>query len=285
MYRSVYLLLLPYLSAFLLEPNNQQNATGGKLMSDNHYLTITRFLEAQQEQHRDTEKLHKTMDDTISVLASQIQSKFADLERKLINNVKKNETCRGVHDLEKKMTELENNYTTVLYELQIAKDENANMKHRFSLLINETYRVDERVKQVEQLKSVQSLQDLQTIHHQIHSINAQTLSLSQNQFARNQDFLALYNQTSIRFAHAEDRLQNLENLSNSSLTNTKLTQQQTAHSFLLIEDRLQQCLNLSMSNTKNLQQTSKDFSRKTIDLENIVNRTTLTLQKKGTSKT
>lgn len=284
MYRSVYLLVLPSICAFLLEPHNQQNATGGQQMSGNRYLTIARFLEAQQEQHRDTERLHKTMDDTISVLASQLQSKFADLERKLINDDKTNETFRAVGDLEKKFMELEKNYSTVLYELQIAKEENTNMKHRFSLLMNETYRVAERVKQVEQLKNVQSLQDLQTIHHQIQSINAQTLSLSQNQFARNQDILALYNQTSIRFVNAEDRLQNLENLSNLSLTNTKLTQQQTTHSFLVIENRLQQCLNLSMSNTKNLQQTSKDFSQKTIDLENIVNRTTLTLQKKGTSQ-
>ncbi|VDI18562.1 Hypothetical predicted protein [Mytilus galloprovincialis] len=251
MYRSVYLLLLPYLNAFLLEPNNEQNATGGKLMSDNHYLTIARFLEAQQEQHRDTEKLHKTMEDTISVLASQIQSKFADLERKLVNNVKKNETCRGVHDLEKKMMELENNYTTVLYELQIAKDENANMKHRFSLLMNETYRVDERVNQVEQLKKVQSLQDLQTIHNQIQSITAQTLSLSQNQFARNQDFVALYNQTSVGFVQAVSRLKHLESFQNVSLSNTKVIEDQLKH--------LEAFRNISIVNTSRLTMKTKEL--------------------------
>lgn len=70
---SVYLVLLPSLSAFLLEPNNQQNSTGGQLVSDNHYLTLAKSIESQTQQHRDTEGLCNSMDDTISVLTSQLQ--------------------------------------------------------------------------------------------------------------------------------------------------------------------------------------------------------------------
>ncbi|CAG2245680.1 unnamed protein product [Mytilus edulis] len=265
MYRSVYLLLLPSLCAFLLEPNNQHNSSGGQLVSGNHYLTISRFLEAQQKQHRDTEELHKTMDDTISVLASQLQKKFADLEKKLINDVKKNETCRADDGLEKKIVELEKNYTTLLYELNIAKDANAKMKNQLSVLRNETSSIDDRVKSVEQLRNIQSLQDLQTVKQQIQSLNAQTKSLSQNQFARNQDFLALYNQTSYGFVEAENRLQNFKNM---SLTNVNITQKHVTNRFVAVEDRLAQMeafKNMSLMNTTRLDMKTESLQTQITD--------------------
>lgn len=262
MYRSVFLLLLPSLCAFLLEPNNQQISTREQLVSGNHYLTMSGFLEAQQKQHRDTEELHKTMDDTISVLTSQLQRKFADLEKKLINDVKKNETCRADDGLEKKIKELENNYTTLLYELNISKDENGKMKNQLSILKNETSAIDDRVKNVEKWRNIQSLQDLQTVKQQIQSLNAQTKSLSQNQFARNQDFLALYNQTSYGFVQAENRLQNFKNV---SLTNVNITQKHVTNRFVAVEDRLKQMeafKNMSIVNTTRLETKITDNGRK-----------------------
>lgn len=77
------------------------------------------------------------------------------------------------------------------------------------------------MKSVEQLRNMQSLHDLQTVKQQIQSLNAQTKSLSHNQFARNQDFLALYNRTTYGFVQAENCLQNFKNV---SLTNVNITQ-------------------------------------------------------------
>ncbi|CAG2245681.1 unnamed protein product [Mytilus edulis] len=215
--------------AFLLEPNNQQNSTGGQSVSSNHYLTISRFLEAQnqqqlktEQQHRDTEALRKTLTETLSLLTSQLKDKFVDFERKLINGIKQNETRRAVGELEKELLELKQNYTTVLSELHMAKDDNMKIKNQLSLLMNASHHADERMNSIEQLKNVQSLQDMQAIKQQIQTINSKTASLSQNQFARNQDFLALYNQTSVGFVHAVTRLQHLESFENVSLTNTKI---------------------------------------------------------------
>ncbi|CAC5383489.1 unnamed protein product [Mytilus coruscus] len=217
---SVNLVLLPMLCAFLLEPNNQQNSTG---------VSGAKSSTAKiEQQHRDTEALRKTVADTLSILTSQLHDKFVDFERKLINGDKQNETSRAVEKLEKKLLELEQNYTVVLSELKLAKDDNTKMKTQFSLLMNKTRHVDERMNNIEQLKNIQSLQDIQAIKQQIQTINSQTASLSQNQFARNQDFLALYNQTSVGFVHAVTRLQHLESFENVSLTNTKT-----------LEDRLQ----------------------------------------------
>lgn len=67
------------------------------------------------------------MDETISVLTSQLQRKFADLE-KIIKDVSKNESCRIVEDLENKFLELYNNHTDMLSDLTIAKNKN---KKRF----------------------------------------------------------------------------------------------------------------------------------------------------------
>ncbi|VDI79888.1 Hypothetical predicted protein [Mytilus galloprovincialis] len=239
MHRSVYLLLLPSLCAFLLESNNPQNSTGGQIVSGNHYLTMSSFLEAQQKQHRDTEELHKTMDNTISVLTSQLQRKLSDLEKKFISDVSKNESCRTVEDLEKMFLELKTNHTDMLSDLTIAKNENRKMKDQLSLLINETRHINERLKNIEDLKNIQSLIDLQTVKQDIMTINSQTAALSQNQFARNQDFLALYNETSSVFVQANNRLQHLESFRNVSLTNATIKHQLVTNRFVLIEDRLQ----------------------------------------------
>ncbi|VDI18560.1 Hypothetical predicted protein [Mytilus galloprovincialis] len=225
---SVYFVIFPSINAFLLESSNQQNVTGGYIVSGNHYLTISRFLEAQkqqqlniEEQHRNAETFRKSVDATFALLTSQLQDKFVDFERKLTKDVKRNETCRVVDELEKKLLELESNNTAVLSEIGLTKDENKQLKTQLSTLMNKIFHIDERVNNIEQLKSIQSLQDLQTVKQQIQSIKSQTAVLSQNQFARNQDFLALYNQSSVGIAHAVTRLQHLESYENESLTNTK----------------------------------------------------------------
>lgn len=50
---------------------------------------------------------------------------------------------------------------------------------------------------ISQLKAVQQLQDLHSVQNQIQEISTQTHSLSVNEQARNQDFLALYNLTTV----------------------------------------------------------------------------------------
>lgn len=216
----------------MLESSNQQNLTGGYIVSGNHYLTISRFLEAQkqqqlniEEQHRNAETFRKSVDATFALLTSQLQDKFVDFERKLTKDVKRNETCRVldvlVLELEEKLLELESNNTAVLSEIGLTKDENKQLKNQLSTLMNKIFHIDERVNNIEQLKSIQSLQDLQTVKQQIQSIKSQTAVLSQNQFARNQDFLALYNQSSVGLAHAVTCLQHLESFENESFTNTK----------------------------------------------------------------
>ncbi|VDI64472.1 Hypothetical predicted protein [Mytilus galloprovincialis] len=257
---SVSLFLLPSVCAFLLEPSNQQNSSKGPLVSSDHYVTLSRFLQAQtqqqltlEEQHRNTEALRKSVDETFALLSSQLQGKFVDFERKLINDVKQNETFRGVDDLEKKLLELENNFTAVVYELKIAryenekmktvilslKNENMKMKNQFSMLMNETHHVDVRVKSIEQLKILQSLQDLQTVKQEIQTIDSQTATLLKIQIGRNQDFLALYNKTSFDFIQADNRLQHLETFQNVSMNNATVMQQQVTNRFVAMEGRLQ----------------------------------------------
>lgn len=51
---------------------------------------------------------------------------------------------------------------------------------------------------------------------QIQIIDSQTAKLNQNQFERNQGFLALYNLTTVRFDNAEHRLQTLDNFKNNT---------------------------------------------------------------------
>lgn len=62
------------------------------------------------------------MNDTIAVLTSQLQKTFKDLEVKLMENLKQDDTCRTFDELEKQILELEDNYTNVLHEIKIAND-------------------------------------------------------------------------------------------------------------------------------------------------------------------
>lgn len=294
---SVSLFLLPSVCAFLLEPSNQQNSSKGPLVSSDHYVTVSRFLQAQtqqqltlEEQHRNTEALRKSVDETFALLTSQLQGKLVDFERKLINNVKQNETCRGVDDLEKKLLELENNFTAVVYELKIAryenekmktvilslKYENMKMKNQFSMLMNETHHVDVRVKSIEQLKTLQSLQDLQTVKQEVQTINSQTATLLKNQIERNQDFLALSNKTFFGFVQVDNRLHHLESFQNVSLNNATVMQQQVTNRFIAMEGRLQhleEYKNMSLNrpnlNTAALQTHTTTNEQKGIKIMNI----------------
>lgn len=117
--------------------------------------------------------------------------------------------------------ELEDNYTNVLHELNIANDNNLKLTDDITSLKNKTHHIDARIGFVEQFKNMQPLKDLQSMKQQIQTIDFQTAKLNQNQFARNQDFLALYNLTTVRFVNAEHRLQTLENFKNFSNLNTK----------------------------------------------------------------
>lgn len=188
---SVVLSLITYLclsEGFLLETsiNNASNSTLG----NKQYVTFTEFYKTKNEQQNDVTFLRHQMDrmktdsdKTLNLLTSQIQQKLASLE--MNETIELNKLQRIIRELQEKNTQLQHNfdnlqgkYTAIENELLVSQKTTAKLV------------VD--VQALEQLKSVQ---DLKGLKEEVQSIRSQTHLLAFNQQARNQDFLALYNET------------------------------------------------------------------------------------------
>ena len=122
--------LLPLIGGFLLNPQNPQ-PTGALTVTNNQYLTVTEFYEQVKEQretikhkHSETEQVrHETeqvrndIDNSLAVLSSQIEQRFAGLEKQLNSNNKCNVTRQDYDNLEQQCKLLQQNNTNLQNEL------------------------------------------------------------------------------------------------------------------------------------------------------------------------
>ncbi|CAG2211179.1 unnamed protein product [Mytilus edulis] len=133
------------------------------------------------------------------------------------------------------LNELLTKYTNQEQELQtmrvkILENEEKTEKRlnstdiRFVSQENKTAEHGKEISQLKQLNNIQPLQDLSLIKHQLQSVASETHSLSVNERARSQDFLALYNKTvSIEetINHRMSKYQNTTNLKFDQLENSQ----------------------------------------------------------------
>ncbi|VDI32015.1 Hypothetical predicted protein [Mytilus galloprovincialis] len=184
---------------FLLETNTQKadNLTG----SNKQCVTLNEFYEAKKEQQYDLnvlshkmERMKSDSEKTLTLLTSQIQQKLLSMENSFKVNGQKNETdeLQQLHqinrELQNRFTKLQKNFDNLQTKYKVIENELLQSR-------NTTSKLSVEVQTLQQLKTVQQLQDLNGLKLEMQSISKQTHSLAVNQQARNQDFLALYNQT------------------------------------------------------------------------------------------
>ncbi|XP_063448449.1 interaptin-like [Mytilus trossulus] len=304
----IYLLFFLTIHGFLL--NNQQG-NGGQTLPANQYMPLSTFFEEEkrlqqtmENLHHDTTTLRHDMDSSFALLTAQLQQKLDLLDTKLANIDKKNETNQ---DLEEKYKTLEQNYNNVRNELQRVTNKTNHLDKlllvqtglyydaltnisiqasELAVLKNTVASLDKEILNLKQLSSIQPLREIKTLQNKVQIISAQTNSLSVQEHARSQDFLALYNLTTSSLneltVHTNSKLNQLENEHNTSvrlmdhrmeflMNETRMTQQSMDIQFSNIQKNQSDSINeISMR----LQETDKRDNLKFSDLQKQMNDST-----------
>ncbi|CAC5389204.1 unnamed protein product [Mytilus coruscus] len=250
---------------FLLDKNVQ--STGGIIPSNNQYLTVSQFYEEKKEQRHmttelrhDTDQLRNDMEQTFALMTSQFQKQLEILEQKIRSDgCSHNETSQNINlleqkyrdlgqnyrDLEANNTKLRNEFTDLLtkytkqeQELQtmrikILENEEKTEKRlnsmdtRFSSQENKTAEHEKEISELKQLKNLQPLQDLSSIKQKLQFVATETHSLSVNERARSQDFLALYNKTTNIEQITNKKIENYHNMTKTNFNQLERNQNTT----------------------------------------------------------
>lgn len=217
-------------AGFLLDKNPQGSV--GTVTSNNQYVAASEFYEEKKEQRHmttelrhDTEQLRNDMEKTFAFMTSQFQKQLAILEQKIESDgCSLNDTSQNINNLEQKYNNLGQNYRDL-------ETNNTKLRNEFTDLLTKYTKQEQELSELKQLKNLQPLQDLNHIKQQLHTVASQTHSLSVNERARSQDFLALYNKTVNIEEMTNHRIGKYQNM-----TNTKFHQlesnQNTTHNTL-----------------------------------------------------
>ncbi len=189
----------PYLYGFLLDSNNPQQSSGGQ---NKQYLTVSEFIDERNHQQRQLQL-------EFTLLASQLNQKFAALEQKISETSVKNETCQANVQSQEIINELTKNYTDLQHDFEILHKKYIVQNEELKLIRNKTYERDSEITSLMQLKTIQPLQDIHTLQKEVQSISMQTQALSLTGHARSEDLQSLYSET-IASKRAIAELQNAQ---------------------------------------------------------------------------
>jgi hypothetical protein len=206
----------PYLYGFLLDSNNPQQSSGGQ---NKQYLTVSEFIDERNHQQRQLQQ-------EFTLLASQLNQKFAALEQKITETSVKNETCQANVQSQEIINELTNNYTDLQHDFEVLHKKYIALNEELKLIRNKTYERDIEITSLMQLKTIQPLQDIHTLQKEVQSISMQTQALRLTQHARSEDLQSLYNETisSKRgIAKLATELQNFQSNQSMTLADLHLT--------------------------------------------------------------
>ncbi|VDI10352.1 Hypothetical predicted protein [Mytilus galloprovincialis] len=210
-------------SLFFLHANgfllDKSGSTSGQSGISNQYVTSSVFFAESKARHQGDEQLRLYVDQSLSILTSQLEKKFDIVEQKLIkceNQSVHNQSYESLEqqfvDLERKYVDLERKYN----QLSVNNDFNL-IKNQLVSVQNKTSEISNDVLILKQLGNIKPLQEIQNLQQAVQTVSAQTHVLSVNERARSQDFLALYNMTidskrlvSELYANASNQVKDLE---------------------------------------------------------------------------
>ncbi|CAG2238844.1 unnamed protein product [Mytilus edulis] len=182
------------------------------------------------ELRHDTDQLRNDMEKTFALMTSQFKKQLETLK---LNSCSHNQSSQNVNTLEQKYMDLEqhyrdleannsklrNDFTDLLMNYKTQEQELKFLRNKtetkFASQENLTAEFGKEISDLKQLKNLQPLQDLIHIKQQLQSVASETHSLSVNERARSQVFLALYNKTvniEVTTNHRMGTYQNMTNL-------------------------------------------------------------------------
>ncbi|XP_076106184.1 uncharacterized protein LOC143074809 [Mytilus galloprovincialis] len=203
-------LFLPIIRCFLIDrPHNYS----GNPLSTSQYVTEAEFLKETKFIHQEAGQIRTFVDKSLDVLTSQLQpkfdildqlqQKFENLEHTLSKCENHSESTFSLEqrntDLEQKYTDLEQKYTDLEQKYTDLEQNYNKLKLDYNLLKldldNKTTELNQKITEIKQLENIKPMAEFKTLQQAVQVVSAQTHSLSINERARSQDFLALYNMT------------------------------------------------------------------------------------------
>lgn len=202
----LYVFLIPFLSAFLLDDKTPSPNNG---LSDKHYIAVMELLaeetKARQQLEVAVTELHRDLVTKTSNIASfqnqeniikDLRGKLQHMENKtdmLEQNQQhlKSENVaisKGYSAIQQRYLILERNYSTI-------QSQHVQLLQKLSVRENKSAEIVKELNALKQLKAIGHLQDIHALKSDTETLKSQVHSLTANQAARGQDFLALYNQT------------------------------------------------------------------------------------------
>lgn len=199
-FKVVFCFLSSFMSChcFLIEPDNavkpNRNITG-QFLAINEFLAEKKELTHQiDEMNHQIYRLKYDSDQTITILTEQLKQKLSIMENRV------NETSK--QNVNAELLNLKEKYTLMAGNLSKERENYRDLQNRFNIqdsevrrLTNLTLQLEKTVSALEKLKIVNQTINLQTMERHVQSLQQKTNLLENNQNARNQDFLALYNLT------------------------------------------------------------------------------------------
>ncbi|CAG2246176.1 unnamed protein product [Mytilus edulis] len=191
-----FLLFLVFLTAhgFLLD---KSQGTSGQSGTSNQYVTTSQFYDETKARHLEDQQLRGYVDNALAVLTSQLEQKFVTLDQKFIKCENQSVPSQAYESLEQKYTDLTSKYSDLerkYNQLQSVNNEFNLIKSQLLSVQNKTSEISNDVN-ILKLGNIKPLQEIQTLQQELESVSAKTHSLTVNERARSQDFLALYNIT------------------------------------------------------------------------------------------
>lgn len=183
--------LLATARGFLIDLDHTANLAG-----KNGCLPIGRYLSEKQNLLHHIDQLQRDNEEQLHILTTQLQTRLSAFEGEILINDRKNETSE-LANIERKLQELGLNHTLLQQENKRLRDKYSWQESETKRLQNTTIELSKKVSDLEQLKSIQQALDFRAMQNKVQSLEHQSNLLTNNQNARNQDFLALYNVTQV----------------------------------------------------------------------------------------
>ncbi|CAC5380007.1 unnamed protein product [Mytilus coruscus] len=176
---------------FLLNPG--QTSSPG---ITSQYISMDMYLAEKKKLRNQIFQFQRENEQTLQRLTTQLQQKLSVMDDKLKESSKANDTIE-LAQLEQKNRDLELNLTMLQEEHRMPQIRYVRQKDQLHLFKNTTAEVIKELAELKRLKSVIQMLDLHVVQSKIQSLEQKTNLLSNNQNARSQDFLALYNMTRV----------------------------------------------------------------------------------------
>ncbi|XP_063448250.1 uncharacterized protein LOC134727792 [Mytilus trossulus] len=264
-------LFLVFLSShgFLLDKTQSSSGQSG---TQNQYVTASEFYGETKMRQLEDQQLRRYVDNALAMLTSQLEHKFDALDQKLISGENQSVSSQAYESIHQKYTDLERKYTDLERKYKSVNNEFNLIKSQFLSIQNKTSENRNDIHTLKQLGNIKPLQEVQTLQQDLKSVSAQTHSLTVNERARSQDFLALYNITinqksalSVLNATSREQLMKLRELeTNNSKQLLRLEELETNTSKQLV--RLEQNHNSTTSGIISKMEAMKKQENKTMSV-------------------